>query len=67
MPEIIPEKAGRISIKVSCESNTGSLSSCKSLLYAKGKALRVARSPVKFPINLPVLPLANSAASGFFF
>ena len=67
MVATIPVNAGRSKTKVSIESNTGSLSSCKSRLYAKGSALKVASSPVRFPMSLPDFPRASSATSGFFF
>ena len=49
------------------ESKIGSLSSCRSRLYASGNPFRVASSPVRLPINRPALPRASSATSGFFF
>ena len=51
----------------SIESKTGSLSSCRSRLYANGNPLRVTSKVVRFPMKRPALPLANSAISGFFF
>ena len=52
---------------VSSASNSGSLSSCRSRLYASGRPLSVARKPVRSPIRRPALPRASSAMSGFFF
>ena len=49
------------------ESKIGSLSSWRSRLYASGRPLRVASSPVRLPISRPALPRASSATSGFFF
>ena len=49
------------------ESKTGSLSSCRSRLYASGRPLSVASRPVRLPISRPALPRASSAMSGFFF
>jgi len=51
----------------STESNSGSLSSCRSRLYASGWALSTASSPVRLPISRPDLPRVSSATSGFFF
>ena len=64
---IIPETAGSSSSSVSAASKTGSLSSCRSRLYASGRPLSVASSPVRLPISRPALPRASSATSGFFF
>ena len=44
---IMPVKAGSSTSSVSTESKTGSLSSCRSRLYASGSALRVASRPVE--------------------
>ncbi|CPZ97884.1 Uncharacterised protein [Mycobacteroides abscessus] len=62
-----PAIAGSSSSNWDTESNRGSLSSCRSRLYANGCAFKVASKPVRLPINLPVLPRASSAISGFFF
>ena len=51
----------------SSASNNGSLSSCRSRLYASGRPFSVARNPVRLPISRPALPRASSAMSGFFF
>ena len=63
----IPVNAGSRSSSVSVASNTGSLSSCRSRLYASGSALSVASSPVRSPMSRPALPRVSSATSGFFF
>ncbi len=63
----IPVTAGSTSSSVSTASKTGSLSSCRSRLYANGRPLRVASNPVRWPISRPALPRASSATSGFFF
>ncbi len=64
---IIPVNAGSSTSRVSMESKTGSLSSCRSRLYASGCAFSVASRPLRLPINRPALPRASSAMSGFFF
>ena len=51
----------------SSASNSGSLSSWRSRLYASGRPLSVARKPVRSPMSRPALPRASSAMSGFFF
>ena len=63
----IPATAGSSTSRVSTASKTGSLSSCRSRLYASGRPLSVASSPVRSPISRPALPRASSATSGFFF
>ena len=65
--EIIPERAATALVTWSYESNSGSLSSCKSRLYAKGRPLSVESSPVRLPIKRPAFPRASSAMSAFFF
>ena len=65
--ETRPVIAGSSKFSCATESTIGSLSSCKSRLYAKGCALSVARSPARLPIRRPVLPRVSSATSGFFF
>ena len=62
-----PVKAGSSTSRVSTESNTGSLSSCRSRLYASGSAFSVVSSPVRLPTRRPDFPRASSAMSGFFF
>ena len=62
-----PAIAGSSSSSCATESNTGSLSSCRSRLYASGCAFSVASRPVRLPISRPDLPRASSAMSGFFF
>ena len=62
-----PPSASSDSAHVSSASNSGSLSSCRSRLYASGRPLSVARKPVRSPISRPALPRASSAMSGFFF
>ena len=52
---------------VRTESKTGSLSSCRSRLYASGRPFSVVSRPVTLPIRRPALPRASSAMSGFFF
>ncbi len=64
---IIPAIAPRPSETCSTESNSGSLSSCRSRLYASGRPFSVTSSPVRLPISRPVLPRTSSAMSGFFF
>ena len=64
---IIPAMATRASAIWSTESNSGSLSSCRSRLYESGRPFSVASSPVRLPIRRPDLPRASSAMSGFFF
>ena len=63
----MPAIAGKTVTRVSAESNSGSLSSCRSRLYARGKAFKVVRRPVRFPTSRPAFPRASSAISGFFF
>ncbi|CPU65937.1 Uncharacterised protein [Mycobacteroides abscessus] len=63
----MPENAGRSTSSVSTWSNTGSLSSWRSRLYASGRPLSVASRPVRSPMRRPALPRASSATSGFFF
>ncbi len=64
---IIPVNAATARFTCSTESNSGSLSSCRSRLYASGRPFSVASRPVRLPIRRPLLPRANSAMSGFFF
>ncbi len=64
---IMPVNAGSSTSSVSIESKTGSLSSCRSRLYASGRPLRVASRPERLPMRRPDLPRASSAISGFFF
>src|SRR5699024_1019852 len=64
---IMPVNAGSSSSRVSVASKTGSLSSCRSRLYASGSAWRVESSPVRSPMRRPDLPRVSSAISGFFF
>ena len=64
---IIPASAASASDTWSTESNSGSLSSCRSRLYASGSPLSVASRPVRLPMSRPALPRASSAMSGFFF
>ncbi|MCY1244911.1 hypothetical protein D9M72_580110 [compost metagenome] len=64
---IMPDTAGSRTSSVSAASNTGSLSSCRSRLYASGRPFSVASSPVRLPISRPAFPRASSATSGFFF
>ena len=52
---------------VSNASKIASLSSCISLLYARGKPFIIVRRVVKSPNTLPDLPRINSVISGFFF
>ncbi|MCY1275947.1 hypothetical protein D9M70_245990 [compost metagenome] len=60
-------KARRLSRRVSAASNSGSLSSWLSLLYASGwPFIRVSR-PVRWPNTRPDLPRTSSGTSGFFF
>ena len=54
--ETIPETAGKTISSWSMESKIGSLSSCRSRLYASGNPFRVASSPVRLPISRPALP-----------
>ena len=63
----IPVNAGSSSSRVSVASKTGSLSSCRSRLYANGSALSVDSRPVRSPMRRPDLPRVSSATSGFFF
>ena len=63
----IPATATRPRLTWSTLSNSGSLSSCRSRLYASGRPFRVARRPVRLPIRRPALPRASSAMSAFFF
>ena len=63
MPIIICRQAARVSYA----SNTGSLSSCMSLLYASGSPFITVRRPIRWPYTRPVLPRISSAMSGFFF
>ena len=53
--------------QLSTTSNKPSLSSCMSLLYARGKPFMVVKIPIKLPYTRPVLPRISSKASGFFF
>ena len=64
---IIPINTLRHILTVSHASKTPSLSSCISLLYAKGKPLRTVSSDIRSPYTRPVFPLTSSAMSGFFF
>ena len=54
-------------IILSIASNVSSLSSCKSLEYAKGNPFMTTRIDNKALIILPFFPLTSSAISGFFF
>ena len=47
----MPANAGSTTSSVATESKTGSLSSCRSRLYASGRPLSVASSPVRLPIE----------------
>ena len=51
-----PASAASDSAQVSSASNNGSLSSCRSRLYASGRPLSVASRPVRSPISRPALP-----------
>ena len=62
-----PVNAGKRIDSWVTESTSGSLSSCRSRLYASGMAFSVASSPVRLPIKRPALPRASSGTSGFFF
>ena len=64
---IIPAIIVKAPSNVCAVSNTPSLSSCISLLYAKGNPFRTVSKPTKSPYTRPVLPRINSAISGFFF
>ena len=63
----IPLNAGSSTSRVSTASNTGSLSSCRSRLYASGSDFSVVSRPARSPTRRPALPRASSATSGFFF
>ena len=63
----MPANAGSRIVSWSIWSKTGSLSSCRSRLYASGRPLSVVSSPVRSPMSRPALPRASSAMSGFFF
>ena len=52
---------------VSNASKIASLSSCISLLYARGRPFIMVKSVIKSPNTLPDLPRINSVISGFFF
>jgi len=56
----------RHTVTVSKVSNSGSLSSCMSLLYASGSPFNVTNRPVNAPTTRPALPRRSSAPSGFF-
>ena len=67
---IVSSIAAKVSvhiITVSTASNTHSLSSCISLLYASGKPFITVSMVIKSPKTLPDLPRTSSAMSGFFF
>ncbi len=64
---IISVKIRRQTLTVSAVSKRGSLSSCKSLLYASGKPFIKVSRDTRLPKTLPDLPRMSSAASGFFF
>ncbi len=67
MPSSTSAAICRQSSQVSSASNTPSLSSCISLLYASGRPFKVIIMPVSAPCTRPHLPRINSSASGFFF
>ena len=52
---------------VSKVSNSGSLSSCKSLLYVSGNPFNIVSIATRLPNTLPDLALPISAKSGFLF
>ena len=53
--------------RVSTASNTASLSSCMSLLYASGRPFIMVKSAIRSPNTRPLLPRISSVISGFFF
>ncbi len=67
MPSSTSAAICRQSSQVSSASNSPSLSSCISLLYASGSPFRVIIMPVSAPCTRPHLPRISSSASGFFF
>ena len=64
---IISRKIFSEAFSVSAASNTGILSSCKSLLYARGRPLQMVKRLIRSPYTRPDLPRISSAISGFFF
>ena len=64
---IMGMKAVRQALTVSTASKMQSLSSCISLLYARGMPFITVRIVMLSPKTLPDLPRTNSAMSGFFF
>ena len=64
---IMESITGRHAFTVSVASKIFSLSSCISLLYARGSPLRTVSSAIRSPKTRPVLPRISSAMSGFFF
>ena len=67
MVSTIGINAVRHILKVSTASKIASLSSCMSLLYAKGNPFSMVSNVTTSPMTLPDLPRTNSAISGFFF
>ena len=67
MPPAMSAKMRRVSVTVSTASNSGSLSSWLSLLYASGCDFIRVRRLISCPYTRPVLPRASSGTSGFFF
>ena len=64
---INPSETDKHNFKLSIASKKGSLSSCISFEYAKGNPFSIVKTLLKALDTLPVLPLINSAASGFLF
>ena len=64
---IIPLNKLTQPLTVSIASKVSSLSSCISLLYARGIPFIVVRILIRAPYTRPVLPRTSSAISGFFF
>ncbi|MNT07565.1 hypothetical protein D3C72_1422780 [compost metagenome] len=67
MPGTMSAKMRSVSTTVSTVSNSGSLSSWLSLLYASGWPFISVSRPIRWPLTRPVLPRASSGTSGFFF
>jgi hypothetical protein len=62
-----PSAIRKAADRVSTQSNKGSLSSCRSLLYVEGTPLRDIMNPDIWPNTRPDLPRRSSSESGFFF
>ena len=65
--EITGARMFRLNVRDSMESISGRLSSCRSLLYERGKPFSMTSMFTNVPMTEPVLPLISSVMSGFFF